>query len=139
MDLAIRPRHDLTPDEVDALEDRLYTFNIEATGHAGGQGLGFVVEQDGEIVAAIAGYTWGGICEVKQLWVRADLRGRGLGSELLQRAVAEAEARGCAQVLLSTYDFQAPAFYARHGFEQIAEIPDKPLGHTEFILRRRLR
>jgi N-acetylglutamate synthase-like GNAT family acetyltransferase len=136
--MEIRPRHELSPEEVDQLEERLYEFNREATGYADGRGLAFVAEEAGEIVGAAAGYTWGGICELRQVWVREDRRKSGLGSRLLERAVAEARARGCAQVLLCSYDFQAPAFYARHGFEQIAAVPDKPLGHTEFILRRRL-
>jgi hypothetical protein len=37
---------------------------------------------------------------------------------------------------LTTYDFQAPEFYRRHGFAEVARVPDKPLGHTEFVMRR---
>jgi hypothetical protein len=37
--------------------------------------------------------------------------------------------------LLATYDFQAPDFYRRLGFETVAEVPDKPVGHSEFIMR----
>ena len=36
---------------------------------------------------------------------------------------------------LATYDFQAPEFYRRLGFEEVARIADKPLGHTEFVMR----
>ncbi|MFL5296480.1 MAG: GNAT family N-acetyltransferase [Phenylobacterium sp.] len=132
----IRPRHDLTAAEVDDLEDRLYAYNVEATGYDDGAGLGFFVEEAGELIAAVAGYTWGGICEVRQLWVAASHRHKGLGAQLLEAAIAEASARGCAHLQLATYDFQAPAFYARHGFEIVADVPDKPLGHTEFVMRR---
>jgi GNAT superfamily N-acetyltransferase len=101
--------------------------------------LAFVVEDAGALVGAVAGYTWGGICEIRQLWVEASRRGQGLGAALIEAAIDEAAARGCVQLLLATYDFQAPRFYARHGFEELARISDKPVGHTEFILRRRLR
>ena len=133
--LQVVARHDL---DGAAVEERLYDFNMEATGYRDGLDLGFVVEDAGEMVAAAAGYTWGGICEVKTLWVHPERRGSGLGSALMARAIEEARARGCRLMFLSTYDFQAPDFYTRLGFECIATIPDKPLGHVEHIMRLKL-
>jgi|KBSMisStaDraftv2_1062788.scaffolds.fasta_scaffold176157_2 N-acetylglutamate synthase-like GNAT family acetyltransferase len=133
--LQVVARHDL---DGAAVEERLYEFNMEATGYRDGLDLGFVVEDAGEMVAAAAGYTWGGICEVKTLWVHPDRRGSGLGSALMARAIEEARARECRLLFLATYDFQAPDFYARLGFECIATIPDKPLGHVEHIMRLKL-
>jgi ribosomal protein S18 acetylase RimI-like enzyme len=131
----IRARHDLGADEVEDLEDRLYAFNAAATGMDDGQGLVFVAETADGLAGAVAGYTWGGICELRQVWVADAHRGGGLGRRLMAAAVGEARARGCACVLLATYDFQAPGFYARLGFRTVAEIPDKPLGHTEYVMR----
>ena len=128
-------RHDL---DSAAIEQRLYEFNMDATGYRDGLGLGFVVEDAGEVVGAAAGYTWGGICEVKTLWVHPDRRKAGLGSALMAQAMEEARARGCRLMFLTTYDIQAPDFYDRLGFECIATIPDKPLGHVEHIMRRTL-
>ncbi|HEY5289615.1 MAG TPA: GNAT family N-acetyltransferase [Caulobacteraceae bacterium] len=134
--IAVRPRHDVSAVDIGELEERLYRFNVEATGYDDGEGLGFVAEDRGELIGAVAGYSWGGICELRQVWVHADRRRRGLGAALLAAAVAEAARRGCAHVTLTTYDFQAPDFYRRYGFEEIAQIPDKPLGHTELVMRR---
>ena len=131
----IVPRHDLTPDEVDGLELRLYEHNARRTGYADGAGLAFLAEAAGQRVGAVAGYSWGGICELRQVWVDEAWRGHGLGRRLMDRAVQEARARGCAQVFLTTYDFQAPGFYAKLGFRPIAELPDKPLGHRELVMR----
>jgi N-acetylglutamate synthase-like GNAT family acetyltransferase len=131
----IAPRHDLTAQEIDALEERLYAHNAAATGFSDGAGLSLVAECDGELVGAVAGYSWGGICELRQVWVREDQRGEGLGRKLMEAAIAEARRRGCAHVLLATYDFQAPDFYRRLGFETVAEVPDKPVGRSEFIMR----
>jgi ribosomal protein S18 acetylase RimI-like enzyme len=132
----IRPRHDFSVAEIDALEDHLYAFNVEATGYHDGDGLGFAAEVDGEIVGAVAGYSWGGIAEFKQVWVHDRYRGQGLGRRLLLLALDEAERRGCAHVFLTTYDFQAPNFYRGLGFEEVARIEGKPLGHTEFVMKR---
>jgi ribosomal protein S18 acetylase RimI-like enzyme len=133
--LAVQPRHDLSPGETDALEQHLYAFNQQRTGYLDGRGLAFVAEAGDDLVGAVAGYTWGGICELRQVWVHEASRGSGVGRTLMQAAVAEARARGCAHVFLTTYDFQAPEFYRRLGFAEAARIPDKPLGHTEFVMR----
>jgi len=121
------------------LEARLYAFNQDATGYRDGDDLAYAVEEGGEVVAGVAGYTWGGIAEVKQLWVREDRRHIGLGSALMRAAIDEARARGCRYLFLSTHSFQAQAFYERLGFETLATIPDKPLGHAEHWMRLTLR
>lgn len=117
------------------LDDRLYAFNQDATGYRDGEDLAFQVEEDGEVVAGAFGYTWGGIAEVKTLWVRKDRRRHGLGQALMAAAIAEARARGCRFLFLSTHSFQAQAFYEKLGFETLATIPDKPLGHAEHWMR----
>jgi len=120
------------------LEDELYAFNQDVTGYRDGVDLAFKLEDEGGLAAGIAGYTWGGLCEIKQLWVREDRRGGGLGEALVRAAVGEARARGCSGLILTTHSFQAPDFYAKLGFETVAVIEDKPPGHTEHVLRLRL-
>ena len=135
----ISPRHDLTAAEVNELEARLDEFNVERTGYLDAQQIGFLATHDGETVGGVAGYTWGGVCGILQLWVHKDHRGAGLGRDLMRQVIDEARARGCASVLLETFDFQAPGLYAKLGFVVVAEIRDKPLGHSEFVMRLDLR
>ncbi len=123
----------------DQIEDRIYDFNVRSTGLRDGRGLALVVRDErGQIVAAALGHTWGGTCELKQLWVDGPLRRRGLGRELVRRAIEEAEARGCTQLLLATHSFQAPAFYAKLGFSELFRLNDYPRGHAEIWMLRRL-
>src|SRR6476619_7497245 len=106
-----------TPGDVQYLEDRIYEFNSTATNIADGEWLGLFVREGDRIVGAICGNTWGGTCELRQFWVDETLRHHGLGTRLFEAAEQEAQRRGCTQIVLMTFSFQAPSFYGRHGFE----------------------
>lgn len=60
------------------------------------------------------------------VWVRQDHRRSGLGGQLLQAAEAAAHERGCVQILVSSFTFQAPAFYKRHGYVEFARTGGIP-------------
>jgi GNAT superfamily N-acetyltransferase len=132
---AVTAHHDFTPAEIDRLEDRLYEHNAAAAGHRDGQGLGFeVLDEAGAQIGAVAGHSWGGVAEIKQLWVDPAHRGGGLGVALLDAALAEARRRGCRRVFLMSYDFQAPGLYEKRGFARLIEIPDWPEGHVNVLM-----
>jgi len=130
---------DPTPDEVQFLEDRIYEFNSSTTHITDGELLALFVREGGRIVAGICGNTWGGTCELRQFWVEESQRHRGLGTKLFQAAEQEARRRGCTQIVLMTFSFQAPAFYERHGFEVVATIDNHPHGHRNLLMRKGLR
>ena len=128
-----------SPNDVQFLEERLYEFNLATTGIEDGRALGIFVRDDsGNIVGAAAGHTWGGTCELRQVWVAEAQRRAGLGRRLVTAAEAEAIRRGCSQLVLMTHSFQAPNFYRKLGFEVVSELPDYPLGHAYLLLRKPL-
>jgi len=121
------------------LRRRLYSFNTERTGVDDGRLLVLDVCDDrGGLVAGVFGWTWGGTAFVDLLYVDEDRRGQGLGSRLLAAAEAEARDRGCQQVVLATHDFQAPRFYAGHGFVEVGRVADYPRGGYQVQLVKRL-
>lgn len=67
------------------------------------------------------------------LFVAADLRGQGIGTRLIEAALAEAAARGCAEVRLEVTEgnARARALYARLGF---VALGDRPMGVLRPIL-----
>lgn len=73
------------------------------------------------------------------LWVDARHRGSGLGSRLLAEAerVAGTE-RSCVRSRVETWDFQAPDFYRKRGYEVRGRIENYPPGITEFTLVKEL-
>ena len=121
------------------LDERLYEFNAAATGIDDGRRLAiFVRDGDGTIVAGMHGWTWGGTGFVQTIWVHETLRHSGLGSRVLDAAEAEAIRRGCHQMHLDTHSYQARAFYRRHGYEVIGELPGWPGDDVRTFLRKRL-
>jgi len=131
---------DPSQDDIHFLEDQLYEFNQTATGINDGRGLGiFLWDDSGNMLAGAAGYTWGGTCELRQVWVAQDQRGGGLGRRLLAVAEAEAILRGCTQIVVTTHSFQAPVFYRKLGYEVVSQIADYPRGFAQLILQKNLR
>jgi ribosomal protein S18 acetylase RimI-like enzyme len=135
MTLHIESRHDLSPNELDAIEDRLYEHNSDATGRHDGQGLGFVIRDEaGQLIGVIAGYTWAGTSELKQMWIDRAYRGRGYARALLNAFVVEARSRGVERIWVASYDFQAPEMYEKAGFKRMAEFEGWPEGHSNVVL-----
>jgi N-acetylglutamate synthase-like GNAT family acetyltransferase len=131
----VQPRHDLSPNEVDAIEEFLYKHNGYAIDRGDGRGLGFVIhDETGRTIGVAAGYSWAGTSELKQMWVDEAYRGRGYARELLNAFVAEAASRGVQRIWVASYDFQAPELYEKAGFERIAEFAGWPEGHSNVIL-----
>ena len=121
------------------LRAALYRFNVEATGVDDGELLVVELLDDaGERVAGLFGWTWGGTGFVDLLHVDAEHRGRGLGSRLLAAAEDEARGRGCRQMVLATHTFQAPAFYAARGYVEVGRVADYPVGHAQVHLAKSL-
>ena len=55
----------------DRLDKEIYKFNAAATGHHDGRELSIAVRgDDGDLLAGLTGWTWGGCGYVELLWVR---------------------------------------------------------------------
>lgn len=125
--------------DIAAVRDAVVAFNVARTGCDDDTDLGAVLrDEQGDLVAGLAGWTWGGFGKIEWLFVREDRRHTGLGSRLVAAAEAEAARRGCVAMRVDTHSFQAPGFYARLGYEVIGVADDTPVGHREFFCAKRL-
>ena len=115
--------------ELDAqLNWELSTFTIAASGVGDQRELTVSVrDDDGELLGGLSGWTWGTCAGVGMFWIREDARRSGWGSRLLAAAEDEAVARGCEQMVLSSFTFQAPDFYRRHGYTETGRTEGLPV------------
>ena len=110
------------------LSDELDAFNFAASGVSNLRELTVKVEDtDGSLVAGLSGWTWGTCAGIAMVWVREDARKEGWGSRLLESAETAARQRGCTQVVVSSFTFQAPEFYRRHGYVETGRTDALPL------------
>lgn len=73
------------------------------------------------------------------LWVREDSRGSGWGAQLLEAAERTAGERGCRQMTVSSFTFQAPDFYRRHGYGETGRTEGLPVeGSADVHFRKAL-
>ncbi len=122
----------------DRLGLALDAYNREFLGETGFSRMGFFVRAgDGEIMAGLVGTTYAGWLSVAELWVHADLRRRGIGSQLLTLAERRAVELGCHSAMLDTFSFQGPEFYPRFGYQLYGTL-DYPPDHKRLFLKKRL-
>jgi len=126
-------------EDIQFLENALYEFNVEATCVSDGGLLGlFLRDAGGSILGGAFGWSWGGTCHIRYLFLPAEMRRQGHGRRLMHTVELEARRRGCQQIVLETFSFQAPGFYKKLGFEVLSHVTDYPRGHQYLTLVKRL-
>lgn len=107
--------------------DLIRSYNRSKREAAESEPLNLYVEDDsGELMAGLVAETFGNWLEIEYLFVKEDLRGQGIGSQLLQRAESESKKRNCRFAFVNTYQFQAPDFYQKHGYKEVFTLKDYP-------------
>ena len=61
------------------------------------------------------------------VWVRPSARTSGWGRRLLEAAEQTARERGCHQIIVSSFTFQAPGFYESFGFVETGRTEGVPV------------
>ena len=129
-----------TPAQTATISDALDHFNLEATGIDDRNPLAVLVYDPGtsQVIGGLAGRTSLGLFFIDLFFLPPELRGEGLGTEILRRAEDEARARGCRTAVLYTISFQAPDFYRKQGWTSFGEVPCDPLGTSRVFLTKEL-
>ena len=92
------------------------------------QGHSLVAESDGRIVGFLSTFRNRRELGVREFGVHPDVQRRGIGSVLLRALEIDARNAGFAAITLTTFrdvPWNAP-FYARHGYETVADLDAHP-------------
>ena len=128
------------PDDVALISDALDEFNVQRTGTDDRRLLAVLVKdpETNRVVGGLTGRTSLGLLFVDLFHLPPELRGSGIGSEVLRRAEAEGRRRGCRAAVLYTISFQAPGFYEKHGWRVFGKVPCDPPGTTRVFMTKNL-
>jgi GNAT superfamily N-acetyltransferase len=122
------------------LDAELSAYNLETSGvHVRSEFTVKIEDDAGDLVAGLSGWTWGTCAGISLVWVREDRRNQRAGARLLAAADRVARERGCHQIVVSSFTFQAPGFYERHGFVETGRTEGLPIeGAADVHLAKRL-
>lgn len=128
------------PNDVELISRSLGEFNVHKTGIDDARPIAVLItdSETNKVIGGLTGRTSLGLLFVDLFYVPPHLRGAGIGSEILREAEAEAVKRGCRGAVLYTISFQAPEFYARHGWQVFGEVPCDPVGSSRVFMRKEL-
>lgn len=120
--------HEITEQNRDELLTGLRRYNNQFVDTNSWKPLGvWLRDGEGVLQGGLIARQQGVWLSIEYLWVSEQQRGKGLGSELMQRAEQEAITLGCHYVLVDTASFQAPPFYQKMGYQLQMTLPDYPM------------
>jgi GNAT superfamily N-acetyltransferase len=124
----------------DIAKQKIAEFNAMHWDASLRQPLGLAIHDDAGILqGALAGRTFGNWFYLESFWLAPELRGKGQGRAMLQRAEQIARDRGCCFVLLDTLDFQARPFYEKYGYQLQWTQQDYPFaGGAKYFMSKEL-
>lgn len=120
--------HKVTPDEKEELLTGLRAFNSRFLDMATfSNDIGVYVRNDeGVMLGGLIGTRKGEWLNIDYLWVSDEVRGSGVGSQLIKAAEDDARRLGCRHSLVDTASFQARPFYEKQGYQLLMSIQDYP-------------
>lgn len=122
-----------------AVQNGLFEANVQSTGD-GTFGSVFVSARDSSstVIGGVIGEAYWGWVNFTTVWVDSVHRRRGLASQMLVAAEAEAVRLGYTEAYLDTFSFQSPNLYLRSGYEVFGKLDGFPAGSTRLFMRKTL-
>jgi GNAT superfamily N-acetyltransferase len=95
-------------------------------------------DSEGRMIGGLRGYVFLYWLNIDVLWVDEAARATGIGSALLERAETKARSLGAHSAMLNTFEWQAPAFYAKRGYKEFGRIDDHTDGYYLAYMKKKL-
>jgi GNAT superfamily N-acetyltransferase len=135
----VRIDSNVSGEDVAAVEAGLRAFNEVRLGPKTELPVKLVVRDDtGRVVGGLLGHTRWKWMYIATLWVADSARGQGMGTQLMEAAEQLARSRGCTDVSLDTFEFQARPFYEKLGYKLFGTLEGYPPGYRQYYLTKRL-
>lgn len=97
-----------------------------------------IKDETGRVIGGILSTLCWNWIEVEILWIEESLRGQGYGSHLLNQIELIAKEKGCTFIKLNTFSFQAPRFYLKNGYEEVAVFKEASTGSNHYYFMKKL-
>jgi GNAT superfamily N-acetyltransferase len=137
--LSVEVSQEIHSESRDVIAHGLRKFNGRYLGDYEWTGLDvYVRDVDGQVVGGLIGDVALGWFSIHALWVTENLRGSGLGTDILKAAENASIRAGCRAAILDTFSFQAPAFYEKRGYVRIGVVDDYRGGVQRIFMQKRL-
>ena len=128
-----------SPEDAATVLKGLREFNEVRLGPAGEQPVRIVLRDEaGGVLGGVLGNTKWNWMYIATLWVADSVRGQGWGTQLMDAAEALARSRGCTNVSLDTFEFQARPFYEKRGYKLFGTLEGYPPGYRQYYLAKKL-
>ena len=103
---------------IDFLDNKIAEFNWAHWEVSERKPLAIQITDDQRnVIAGSSARTFGHWLMINTLWVDESLRGKQIGSKILNELESAAIARGCTLSMLDTLNFQAMPFYEKYGYK----------------------
>lgn len=125
--------------DTDVILRGLRAFNEAHVGPTARVSLAVLVRDvDGRVLGGLTAQVKFGWVHVDWLWLPETLRGRGVGSAVMDALEADARRRGCVGAHVETTDYQALPFYEKRGYTVFGVLEGYPVGSRSYYLRKGL-
>jgi GNAT superfamily N-acetyltransferase len=98
----------------------------------------FLRDENGRILGGLIAKAGRGWLKIGTLWIDESERRKGFGRRLMETAETEGKRHGCHSAYLDTFDFQAPEFYRKCGYEIFGTLEAFPEPYKRFFMRKLL-
>ena len=97
----------------------------------------FVAKENGEVIGLITGHSYYKEVHIGDLIIFEEHRNKHIGTKLVQAVEEHFKNKGFENMNLTTYEFQAPEFYKKCGFEVefVRENKENPKLNKYFLVK----
>jgi GNAT superfamily N-acetyltransferase len=121
------------------LENSINHFNVHLTGIPfSGEIAVLAYDEQDRIIGGANGFQWGDSFSIEFLWLEEQWRGQDIGTQIMRAIEQQAQQRGCTQLYLDTYSFQAIGFYQKLGYTVVGKLENFPTPYTHYFLKKDL-